>query len=241
MAIPTAAGPWWHSACFTHADTLWLRRLSLVPRPRRDGEGPESHRQPLCCRRGNQPLYVRHVFLFVLLFLSNVGEGECFPSHPPMSSPITHLSSPPTNPSKLASPLHLLLLSFSPGDHRLWGSLLRQPISSSWCCQLLFIWPALGFQPQPGLFLPEKPNISHGLKKPTLSLKTLPHFSLWNESRKWRNIWKNEVWMWFKQREDAPTSSFEKKATGRSQLVLFLHPWRMSFGATAKRHAVAPP
>lgn len=138
MTVPTALGLWWHSPCFTHTGThtrwwaLWLRWLSLVPGPRRDGEGPESHRQPLCCRRGNQPLYVRHVFLFVFFFMSLMWARGMFPLssttlHPPHPSTLhcvappptptnhTHLPSPPTNSSTFVSPLRLLFsLMLSP-------------------------------------------------------------------------------------------------------------------------------
>lgn len=57
-----------------------------MPGPRRNGEGPASHRQPLCCRRGNQPLYVRHVFLFVFFFMSLMWAREGGDVSPPLPS-----------------------------------------------------------------------------------------------------------------------------------------------------------
>lgn len=162
-----------HTHIHTRWWALWLRWLSLVPGPRRDGEGPESHRQPLCCRRGNQPLYVRHVFLFVFFFMSLMwARGNVSPliSSPP--SPLFCVISPQYPSSSLLPPIHphLFLLFFPPssssstpflpyfasphffppGDRHLLSSLLGQPISLSWCCGLpltqpLFIYTSWGF------------------------------------------------------------------------------------------------
>lgn len=89
-----------------------------MPGPRRNGEGPASHRQPLCCRRGNQPLYVRHVFLFVFFFMSLMWarEGGMFPllSSPSVAAP--RYSAPhPRNPSSSSHrSIHICFYSFLP-------------------------------------------------------------------------------------------------------------------------------
>lgn len=145
--------------------------------PQTGWRGPESYRQPLCCRRGNQPLYVRHVFLFVFLFLflSNVGEGECFPSHPPAPSFLSSHKSIQTGFSSSPPPLFSCRSSFV----RLFAQtasisavVLRPPSHSP-----PFYLSCTRFQPQMTLFLQKNTKkFTHFKKKHPPFTNSLTHF-----------------------------------------------------------------